>query len=650
MRKQKPKAQNVSVDWNKSGFFKAYTPTKKGSKEPMLAYTKAENQFSLEQCDPYPGVLGLLADDAVLLDADEEIHSSNLTKIIQGEKLQCMITNREGGRGIHALFKDNQDLITRNATGVMLACGIKVDIKIGKKNGLDCLKFNETERTIIYDTDEYQDLPKYFTPLKNCNVDFSSLSDGDGRNSTLYSYILTLQANDFTVEEIRETIKIINQYVLKDPLSEDELEIILRDEAFQKQSFFKGRTFLHDKFANHLRTSNHIIKIDGKLNIYNDGIYDSMMEKIEKIMIQKISSLTDAKRKEVLKYLNVVCEERKQSDANLIAFRNGVYNLTDDSLLPFSPEYIITNKINWDYNPNAYSEVADKTLNKLACQDKQIRLLLEEMIGYSFYRRNELGKAFILTGSGSNGKSTFIAVLNRILGDKNIAALDLKELNERFSTVTLYGKLANLGDDIGSNYIPDTSDFKKIVTGDKITAEQKGQPKFEFNPYCKLIFSANTIPKMKDTTNALMRRLVIIPFEAKFSDEDPDYDHEIKYKLQSQESIEYFIKLGIEGLKRVLQNKKFSVSEKIKKELNEYEVSNNPVLSFIRECEDEDFQIENEPTSRIYEHYQGFCINNGYQALSKTAFTRQLKQSGFGVGFGTDKGKTVRVYTRDDQP
>lgn len=95
----------------------------------------------------------------------------------------------------------------------------------------------------------------------------------------------------------------------------------------------------------------------------------------------------------------------------MIAFANGLYNIVDDSFVAFTPEHIITNKIRWDYNPEAYSELADKTLNKIACDDPAIRALLEEAIGYCFYRRNELGKAFILTGDKSNGKSTFLSMV-----------------------------------------------------------------------------------------------------------------------------------------------------------------------------------------------------------------------------------------------
>jgi len=110
-------------------------------------------------------------------------------------------------------------------------------------------------------------MPKYMLPLKGVIIDFASMGDGDGRNQTLYNYILALQNNDFEIEEIRQCIRIINRYVLKTPLDERELESILRDDAFKKKTFFKDKTFLHDEFATYIKNNNHIIKINGQLHI-----------------------------------------------------------------------------------------------------------------------------------------------------------------------------------------------------------------------------------------------------------------------------------------------------------------------------------------------------------------------------------------------
>src|SRR5690606_5972124 len=213
-------------------------------------------------------------------------------------------------------------------------------------------------------------------------------------------------------------------------------------------------------------------------------------------------------------------------------------------------------------------------------------------------------------------------MVKTMLGDENIASLDLGELGDRFKTAELFGKLANIGDDIGDEFIANAAVFKKLVTGDRINVERKGQDPFEFNNYAKLLFSANNIPRIKDKTGAVQRRLAIIPFDAKFSVDDPDYRPYIKYELREQECMEYMILLGIEGLKRVLLNQKFTDSTRVERELEEYEESNNPIIGFFKEISEE--EVENEPTRDVYKRYQVYCSENNLQPLSRIEFSRQV--------------------------
>jgi len=289
---------------------------------------------------------------------------------------------------------------------------------------------------------------------------------------------------------------------------------------------------------------------------------------------------------------------------------------------------VITNKIPWAYNPAAHSDLLDYTLNRLACDDSEVRALLEEMVGYCLYRRNELGKAFILIGDKSNGKSTFLHMVKSMLGDSNIASLDLKELGDRFKTAELFGKLANIGDDIGDEFIANASVFKKLVTGDRVNVERKGENPFEFNNYAKFLFSANNIPRMKDKTGAVQRRLVIVPFDAKFTPDDPDFRPFIKDELCEQEPMEHLILLGLAALKRVLGKAQFTTSARVQGQLDDYEENNNPIIGFIREMGVDG--IENETTKSIYRKYKEYCIANNFQALSNIEFSRQItKRCGF---------------------
>ena len=473
---------------------------------------------------------------------------------------------------------------------------------------------------------------------------------GDGRNQALFNYILTLQGNDFSKEEARQTIRIINKYVLKEPLSDDELDVVLRDDAFLKDIFFKGNTFLFDKFATFLKNNHHIIRINGQLHLFKDGIYVAGQDEVEAAMIQHISSLSNAKRSEVFKYLNLLLlENTEMAKPNYIAFRNGIYDLTTDTLNPFSPDVVITNRIPWDYNPMAYSELADRTLNKIACNDEQVRTILEECIGSCFYRSNTLGggKAFILTGDRSNGKSTFIGMVQHLLDEKNISALDLKELDQKFQNTALFGKLANLGDDISDEFIVNASIFKKFVTGERVQVQNKGEKPFEFNNYAKFLFSANDIPRIKDKTGAVLRRLLIVPFNAEFSNNDPDYDSNIKYKLQEQDVMEYLIVLGLKALKNVIKNQEFTESVKVKQQMKEYEESNNPILGFFEECQIEEFPIENEQTDKVFRRYKEYCLSNNFNPMSKSEFSKQVCRK-LGMMTKTKKisGKVFRIYAK----
>ncbi|MCK9479187.1 MAG: phage/plasmid primase, P4 family [Firmicutes bacterium] len=626
-------------------FYKGYSPTKNKKCQIKFKDIPSSELYSLEDVQSLPEYAGILAADSILIDTDDMEQSKMLLDIVDAENIRCKVLQSRSG--MHFLFKNSK--VEKCYTNTRLACGLVADIKSGFKNCYEVLKIEGKERTVLYDIfedEEYQELPKWLFPVKS-GTEFLDMNAGDGRNQALFNYILTLQSNDFSVEEARETIEIINKYVLKDPLPDDELAVVLRDDSFKKPIFFKGNNFLHNLFGNYLISQHRIKKIEGKLHIYKDGVYIYDTGLIEKKMLKDIPTLTDAKRKEVLKYITVMCEDAEMATPNLIAFRNGIYNVHTGELKPFSPDVVITNRIPWDYNPNAYSELADKTLDKIACNDEQVRTILEECIGSCFYRSNTLGggKAFILTGEGSNGKSTFISMMHRVLGTENISAMDLKNLGDRFAKASLFKKLANIGDDISDEFIPDPSLFKKIVSGDRIQAEFKGQDAFEFNPYVKLIFSANNIPRIKDKTGAVLRRLLIVPFNAKFADTDSDYDPEITYKLREQEVMEYLINLGLEALKRVLENKKFSSAVKVQKEIEEYKEFNNPVIGFFKEQE-EDY-LYRATTKEIHLAYSDYCKQNGYLSESSNQFGRTVK-SMFGVESipRTINKKSVRMYVK----
>lgn len=623
--------------------YKGYVKT--DGKKVVEKFGNGAKLRTFDEAKDLESYAGVLNDDVIMIDIDDLDQSEKLMDIVEDLQLNCLV--RQTTRGRHFLFKNSD--VERCGTHKTLALGLTADIKSGKKAVAEPLKIDGKERFIEWDSEKLDQLPKWLYPVRS-KVDFLDMDEGDGRNQALFNYILTLNNNGFSKDEARECIKLINKYVLDTPLSEDEIETITRDEAFPTTAFYDDKKFLFNNFAEFIKNDLNICRINGQLHVYQDGHYIAGQRIIEACMLKYIPNIRASQRVEVYKYLELICEDVEESDARYIAFNNGIYDIVNDNLIDFDKNIVIVNKIPWDYVPGAYSELVDDTLNKLACDDKPIRALLEEAIGYSFYRRNEMSKAFFLVGDGANGKSTFLDMLKNVLTKSNYSGLDLAEMEERFSVSTMAGKLANVGDDISDEFLQGraVSLFKKVVSGNQIKAENKGQDPFFFEPYVKLYFSANSLARTKSKGfDAVKRRLIIVPFNAKFDGSAKGFDPYITHKLADRECMEYLVQLGVKALRRILENHAFTKSAKVDKELEEYELINNPILLWLTNVERDD--ILNEPTTKIHGIYKAFCGENGFTEMTQITFSREInKRLKLKTKRARVNGRLINVFVDDE--
>lgn len=609
--------------------FKGYIPTGgKDGKKPIEEYKNRTKFYELSEVESLQSYGGVLKDDIVQIDIDDFEESEIVLKIIQDINISTPVLKTS--RGKHFYFRNTD--IDKRKQGWSTPIGVKIDVGLGNQNAVIPLKVNKQMREWLIESDEISELPAFLYPVSRTSyIDFAELEEGDGRNSTLFPYILVLQQAGLTKEEIRESIRIVNDYIIKEPVTENELETILRDEAFKKECFYIKSKLQYEKLARYLISDEYVIKINNSLHIYYDGVYSSDLKNIERILLKYINNSKSADRTEVIKYLEILAENKYQTTPKTLAVANGLLDVETKHLTVFDPKTVVKNKIPVNYNPTAYHETMDKTLDKICCNDKQLRMLIEEMIGYCLFRRNELGKCFILTGKGSNGKSTLLDVIKKLIGEVNISSVPLEELKDRFKTFQLEGKLANIGDDISNKYIDDNSTFKKLVTGETVNVERKGKDPYDFNNYSKLIFSCNDMPRINDLSDGLKRRIILIPFNAKFSKDDTDFDPFVIDKLLSSEGLEYLLNLALAGLDRILYNRAFTIPQLVADTWNEYEKTNNPIIGFMEEA-----KIDNETTQDVYLQYQTYCAGNGLKHLSKTVFTKEIYKQGY-------KTKQVRI-------
>jgi len=252
--------------------------------------------------------------------------------------------------------------------------------------------------------------------------------------------------------------------------------------------------------------------------------------------------------------------------------------------------------------------------------------LLFEIIGYALYPKYDFNKAFMLVGEGSNGKSSYLKLLEKILGKENVANLSLQELClDRFAPANLYHKLANIFADIPENPIPNVGKFKMLTGQDSIEADRKFRDRIKFESYAKLIFSANVLPDINDKTEAFWRRWTIVEFPNKFED-NPEFFE----KTFTEEVIEKIIVLGLIAFVRVWIDRKFSIEGEASDFKEQWLRSSNSIYAYIKNGIEEGRLIlkEEEKTlaNELYDDYLDFCSDNDLKPESKKTFTMELER------------------------
>ena len=459
-------------------------------------------------------------------------------------------------------------------------------------------------------------------------VDASTFEKG-GRNNQLYKMACSMMAQSWDDDAIETSIVTYNR-MADDPLPDAEVQKLLRSALKlpkgRSDAYYKGELMPKDSLSpkSHVSIAKTVMArrsacfLDGVPAVFDGVMYQMGWDAVERAILEVRGDATDKARNEVIKYLRLVMPHEKASPPNFIGFSNGVLDLDTMELMSFTPDMRIPNVIPHDWNPDAQSDVLDKTMRRIACGDPFIEHNLFEFIGLCMYRSCKYAYAAVLLGrkseTASNGKSTYIDLLRNIIGDDNYSVLDLNELGQRFQQGNMAGKLANLADDISSEFARgnNLTVFKKVVAGTEIGTDVKNRAGFKFVPYCTMVLSANKFPKLETPDDGVMRRLFPIRFNAHFTPDDPDFDPEIGEKLKSEECLEAAIVRGIAGLKRVIKNKRPTPNAESESMANAIKVENSSILQWIEDAEitRNDF-LDNWTTKGAYESYTAWCHDSG---------------------------------------
>lgn len=390
-----------------------------------------------------------------------------------------------------------------------------------------------------------------------------------------------------------------------------------------------GIRFLPGVLAEYMAKEERIFYSAEQYYAYDKGVYSAISDlgakaKARKHLIARyttLSNITDAEGQ----WRMLIIKPLRELNANpyIINVRNGLFNVQTEEFLPHTPDFYSTVQLNVNYTPNAECTRFKQFLSE-ALDEADIPLV-QEMMGYFLIPVNKAQKSFVIVGEPGAGKSKLLLTLNELLlGQENVSNIPWQSLNERFKTAELFGRLANIFADLPTKNIDDNGIFKALVGEDFLTAERKNKDPFSFQPYARLLFSCNTIPRnYGDKSEGFYRRLIIIRFAKPVPQERRDPALLDKFAVEA----DGIFMFAVEGLKRLIDNGfRFSETPNTKAELQRYRIDSNSVLSFVEDCCKLSPDAEAE-RSEIFEKYREYCRNAGLSPVSQKTFNKDLEMA-----------------------
>ena len=611
-------------------------------KTPTHGFKDGQGTKTWDEVKDFDNVAVVVPKGYVVLDFDTTSDAEIMLKIVDALDLKCRVMKTT--RGIHCWFKAPEE-DPKNFIKNRLAVGIYCDRKAGGRNAYVKIKQDGKNRKWIRNikSKDIEVVPKWLTSVSapSGKFAFKEMGEGSGRNQELFNYIVYLQTKGFSREEIRKTIEIINDYVLADPLSDTEIATICRDEAFKPDDVIaeqiakaedKKAGFSHNDFGDQLIQEFKIIEVNGVLYVYEDSYYQADDRIIENKMLELYPGILQRQRTEVLAYIRIkthVNATDLKVDPYVINLKNTRLDIRTGQCLEFTADAIEFDRIPVTYDPSAYCADLDKMLNRVFLGDREVINLFEEMLGAVLLKHNRYQKAFLFYGSGSNGKSTIMDLIKTFLGARNYSAIALEKVTDRFNTAELENKLANIGDDVDNVTLKDTGTLKKLFSGNAIMVERKGERPYTIEPYATHIYSCNAIPRSFDKSEGFYRRWLLIPFNARFSADDEDYDPMVGDKITTPEALSYLLNIGIRGAKRLMSRGKFTEPQSVIEALEAYKADNSTVLSWIDDTElSEDYFLD-KPRDVLYSEFADWCKVSGIKSgniTGKKTFFKEVTQ------------------------
>ncbi|MFM4993924.1 phage/plasmid primase, P4 family [Aeromonas veronii] len=337
----------------------------------------------------------------------------------------------------------------------------------------------------------------------------------------------------------------------------------------------------------------------------------------------------------------------------LLGTANGVIDLKSGRLLAPRRAFMITHHSPVAYDPAAVCPRWEQFISEITCGDAEYAAFLQRCVGYWITGRTDEQLLFFLHGGGCNGKSTFMSVIQQLLGEFS---------RQISSNVLLFNRNGNTGPNpsltklvdarlVVANELPEGSrmdeNLVKAMTGDDVIVARAPYAKkeMEFRPTFSLVMVGNHKPEIRDTSNGMWRRMLMLPFNASFT--KAQLDPMLMEKLRAE--MPGILNWAIQGCQMWQEQRlKASIPARLKQDVETYRAESDMVGCFLEECTQARAGAK-VPMSEVYAVYSRWAQQNGEWAMKQLALKKKLIEKGFAVPRYNSKATVIGLTLLDSE-
>ncbi|WKZ17748.1 MAG: phage/plasmid primase, P4 family [Candidatus Jettenia sp. CY-1] len=399
--------------------------------------------------------------------------------------------------------------------------------------------------------------------------------------------------------------------------------------AWKKWLVWDGKTWAIDDNGQIIRLAKETVK-----RIYQEAVAASDDDVRQKIAKWGIKSEEEKKIKTMISLAQSeesipISPGKLDGDPFLLNCQNGTIDLRIGKLRAHNPKDFITKVIPVEYNPNAECPIWINFLGTIFYWNYDIIRFIQRAVGYSLTGSTSEQCLFLLHGTGSNGKSTFVKTVSKLLGDFAQAAdfetflVGSNDGGIRNDLARMKGKrfISAVETDAGKRLAETV--IKQLTGGDTISARFLFAEYFDFLPTFKIWLAANHKPNIRGTDHAIWRRIKLIPFNVTIPDEKQDKGLDEKLAAELPGILAWALQGCVEWQGGGLQT-----PDEVKNATNEYRNEMDVLQAFLEECCIINDEVKAK-TGVLYEGYKKWCTDNNEFTLNNRQFGRGLKEKGF---------------------